>query len=61
MFLGHRLGVMAAFEPSYIDGLAATFTRDFDLVAAAMSIRADLVARGVVRRPRPRPPTARAR
>lgn len=48
-FRGHRLGEIAAFEPSYIDWIAGTITRDPDLVAAARVIRADLDARGIAR------------
>jgi hypothetical protein len=48
-FHGHTLGEIAAFEPSYIDWLASTITRDRDLVAAARVIREDLDARGVRR------------
>lgn len=48
-FHGHTLGEIAAFEPSYIDWVASTITRDLDLVAAARVIRDDLDARGVVR------------
>jgi curved DNA-binding protein CbpA len=54
-FHGHTLGQIAAFEPSYIDWLAGTVTRDPDLVAAARVIQADLDRRGVVRRARPTP------
>jgi hypothetical protein len=57
-FRGHTLGEIAAFEPSYIDWIAGTITRDRDLVAAARVIKDDLDARGVprVRRaPRPGP------
>ncbi len=49
-FHGHSLGQIAAFEPSYIDWVAATVTRDPELVAAARVIQADLDARGVGRR-----------
>jgi len=52
-FHGHTLGEVAAFEPSYIDWLARTVTRDPDLVAAARVVKADLDERGVVRRSRP--------
>ena len=52
-FHGHTLGEVAAFEPSYIDWLARTVTRDPDLVAAARVVKADLDERGVVRRTRP--------
>lgn len=48
-FRGHTLGEIAAFEPSYIDWIASTITRDRDLVAAARVIKADLDARGVPR------------
>lgn len=49
-FHGHSLAQIAAFEPSYIDWLARTISRDPDLVAAARVIQADLDARSV-RRP----------
>ena len=52
-FRGHTLGEVAAFEPSYVDWLARTITRDPELVAAARSVQADLDLRGVVRRPHP--------
>jgi hypothetical protein len=52
-FRGHTLGQVAAFEPSYVDWLARTITRDPELVAAARSVQADLDRRGVVRRPHP--------
>lgn len=52
-FHGHSLGQIAAFEPSYIDWLAGTVTRDPDLVAAARVIRGDLDRRGIRRRIRP--------
>ncbi len=52
-FHGHRLGEIAAFEPSYIDWLARTIQRDPDLAAAARVVRDDLDARGIVRRSRP--------
>jgi hypothetical protein len=51
-FHGHTLGQVAAFEPSYIDWLATTITRDRELVAAARVIRDDLDRRGVARRSR---------
>lgn len=54
-FHGHTLGQIAAFEPSYIDWVAATVTRDPELVAAARVIQADLDSRGVTRRSRPTP------
>ncbi len=49
-FHGHTLGQIAAFEPSYIDWLAATVSHDPDLVLAARVIQADLDRRGVLRR-----------
>jgi hypothetical protein len=49
-FRGHTLGEVAAFEPSYIDWLANTITRDPELVAAARVLQADLDERGVARR-----------
>jgi curved DNA-binding protein CbpA len=49
-FRGHTLGEVAAFEPSYVDWLANTITRDPDLVAAARVIAEDLDRRGIVRR-----------
>jgi curved DNA-binding protein CbpA len=51
-FHGHTLGQVAAFEPSYIDWLATTITRDRDLVQAARVVRDDLDRRGVQRRAR---------
>jgi len=51
-FRGHTLGEIAAFEPSYIDWIASTITREPGLVAAARVIRDDLDRRGVVRRRR---------
>ena len=55
-FRGHSLGEVAAFEPSYVDWLASTITRDRDLVAAARVVRDDLDRRGVPRRVRETPP-----
>ncbi|MDP9481710.1 MAG: DnaJ domain-containing protein [Chloroflexota bacterium] len=52
-FRGHTLGEVAAFEPSYIDWLAKTITRDPELVAAAKVLQADLDERGVPRREHP--------
>ena len=49
-FHGHTLGEIAAFEPSYIDWVAGTVTRDPDLVAAARVIQAELDRQGVLRR-----------
>ncbi len=56
-FRGHTLGQIEAFEPSYIDWLAATITRDPELVAAARAIQADLDGRGVARRRREHRPS----
>ena len=52
-FHGHTLGQIADFEPTYIDWLARTISRDPDLVAAARAIQGDLDERGVNRQPRP--------
>lgn len=57
-FHGHSLGDIAAFEPSYIDWVASTVTRDPDLVAAARVVQADLDQRGVPRRSHPTPARA---
>jgi curved DNA-binding protein CbpA len=54
-FHGHTLGQIAEFEPTYIDWLARTISRDPDLVAAARVLQDDLDARGIVRQPRPMP------
>ena len=51
-FHGHTLGQIAGFEPSYIDWLATTITRDPDLVAAARVVREELDRKGVTRRTR---------
>jgi curved DNA-binding protein CbpA len=61
-FHGHTLGEIAGFEPSYIDWMASTISRDPELLAAARVIREDLDRRGIVRRNRsirtpPGPPT----
>lgn len=55
-FHGHTLGEIAAFEPSYIDWLAGTITRDPDLAMAARVIRAELDRRGIRREHRPARP-----
>jgi len=52
-FHGHTLGQIADFEPTYIDWLAKTISRDPDLVAAARVIQEDLDGRGILRQPRP--------
>jgi curved DNA-binding protein CbpA len=46
-FHGHTLGEIATFEPTYIDWLARTISRDPELVAAARVIRAVLDARAI--------------
>ncbi|HYM83168.1 MAG TPA: J domain-containing protein [Candidatus Dormibacteraeota bacterium] len=51
-FRGHTLGEIGAFEPSYVDWLARTITRDPELVAAARVVQDDLDQRGVPRRVR---------
>jgi hypothetical protein len=48
-FHGHTLGEIAAFEPSYIDWLASTVTRDPDLALASRVIRDELDRRGIRR------------
>ncbi len=55
-FHGHTLGEIAAFEPSYIDWLACTVTREPDLAMAARVICDELDRRGIRRMHRdPRP------
>jgi Exodeoxyribonuclease X-like C-terminal len=54
-FHGHTLGQIADFEPTYIDWLARTISRDPDLVAAARVVQGDLDSRGIVREPRATP------
>lgn len=55
-FHGHTLGEIAAFEPSYIDWLAGTVTRDPDLATAARVVAAELDRRGIRRAHRPMRP-----
>jgi len=55
-FHGHTLGEIAAFEPSYIDWLATTMTRDPDVAAAARVISGELDRRGIRRPHRPERP-----
>jgi hypothetical protein len=52
-FHGHTLGEIAAFEPSYIDWLAGTMTREPDIALAARAIVAELDRRGIRRVHRP--------
>ncbi len=61
-FHGHTLGEIAGFEPSYVDWMASTISRNPELLAAARVLREDLDRRGIVRRSRairtpPGPPT----
>ena len=51
-FHGRTLGEVADREPTYLDWIASTITRDRDLVQRARVIVSDLDARGVERRPR---------
>lgn len=51
-FHGWTLAQVAEKEPTYIDWIASTITRDRDLVMRARVIASDLDARGVERRPR---------
>jgi curved DNA-binding protein CbpA len=51
-FRGHTLGEVEAFEPTYIDWIARTITRDHELVIRARVIRDDMDARGVRRQVR---------
>jgi curved DNA-binding protein CbpA len=55
-FHGHTLGEIAAFEPSYIDWLAATLAREPELTMAARVIREELDRRGIQRAQRPARP-----
>jgi len=52
-FHGYTLGDVAELEPTYIDWIARTITRDRDLVVRARVIQADLDERGVERAVRP--------
>lgn len=55
-FHGHTLGEIAAFEPSYIDWLAGTVTRDPELAMAARVIVRELDRQGIRRAHRPARP-----
>ena len=48
-FHGYTLGEVELLEPSYIDWVARTITRDRDLVVKARLIQQDLDERGVAR------------
>jgi curved DNA-binding protein CbpA len=52
-FHGYTLGEVELLEPSYIDWVARTITRDRDLVIRARLIQQDLDERGVTRPYRP--------
>lgn len=52
-FHGHTLGEIAAFEPSYVDWLAGTITREPEIALAARVIAAELDRRGIRRLHRP--------
>ncbi len=52
-FRGRTLGEVEAVEPTYIDWIARTITRDHALVVRARVIRDDMDARGIQRRVRP--------
>lgn len=51
-FHGLTLGEVAERDPTYLDWIASTITRDRDLVQRARVIVSDLDSRGVERRPR---------
>jgi curved DNA-binding protein CbpA len=55
-FHGYTLGEVELLEPSYIDWVARTITRDRDLVIRARIIQTDLDDRGVARPSRPTTP-----
>lgn len=55
-FSGYTLGEVELLEPSYIDWIAHTITRDRDLVMRARVIQAELDREGVGRRVRPPTP-----
>ena len=55
-FHGFTLGDVAGLEPTYIDWIARTITRDRDLVVRARVIQADMDERGVERDVRPSRP-----
>jgi curved DNA-binding protein CbpA len=52
-FRGMTLGEIADLEPTYIDWIARTITRDRDLVVRARVVGADLDQRGISRTVRP--------
>jgi curved DNA-binding protein CbpA len=52
-FRGMTLGEIAKLEPTYVDWIAKTITRDRDLVIRARVVQSDMDERGVERRSRP--------
>ena len=50
---GWTLGDVAEREPTYVDWIARTITRDRDLVMRARVVQADLDERGIERAVRP--------
>lgn len=52
-FHGHTLGEIAAFEPSYIDWLAGTLTREPEIAMAARVVAVELDRQGIRRIHRP--------
>ncbi|CAN5720490.1 hypothetical protein BH18CHL1_BH18CHL1_07250 [soil metagenome] len=48
-FHGHTLAEVAAMEPTYIDWISQTITRDRDLVQSARVVQSDMDERGVER------------
>ena len=55
-FRGYTLGEVALIEPTYIDWIARTITRDRDVVLKARVVQADLDERGIERTMRPTTP-----
>jgi curved DNA-binding protein CbpA len=55
-FRGYTLGEVALIEPTYIDWIAKTITRDRDIVLHARVVQQDLDERGVERQVRPSTP-----
>jgi hypothetical protein len=55
-FRGYTLGEVALIEPTYIDWIARTITRDRDVVLYARVVQADLDERGIERAVRPTTP-----
>jgi curved DNA-binding protein CbpA len=51
-FRGYTLGEVALIEPTYIDWIAKTITRDRDIVLNARVVKADLDERGIERQVR---------